>query len=169
MAVIGSCVKGRHEGLPCCGDSLSHCVGNLWSEGSTSATCACRGFVRCLKSSCWDVGDVLVEKSTDGAGCQVLQLYATCDPRCKMEREGSVAFACLRWNVVCDQVRGRVRLLSMLFGGTVQAVAAFSDCVVLGLWLRAQTRSSSCLAAGVFLGWCRQCDWWHCASSCCVQ
>ena len=65
--------KGRHEGLPCCGDSLSHCVGNLWSEGSTSATCACRGFVRCLKSSCWDVGDVLVEKSTDGAGCQVLQ------------------------------------------------------------------------------------------------
>ena len=40
-------------------------------------------------------------------------------------------------------------VLSKLIGGTVQAVAAFSDCVVLELWLRAQTRSSSCLAAGV--------------------
>ena len=47
-------------------------------------------------------------------------------------------------------------MLSKLFGGTVQAVAAFSDCVVLELWLRAQTRSSSCLAAGVQFGWCRQ-------------
>ena len=70
----------------------------------------------------------------------------------------SVAFACLRWIVVCDLVTGRVRLLccQKLFGGTVQAVAAFSDCVVFELWLRAQTRSSSCLAAGVQFGWCRQ-------------
>ena len=31
----------------------------------------------------------------------------------------------------------------------MQAVAVFNgDCEVLGLWLRAQTRSSSCLAAG---------------------
>ena len=31
----------------------------------------------------------------------------------------------------------------------MQAVAVFkSNCEVLGLWLRAQTRSSSCLAAG---------------------
>ena len=30
------------------------------------------------------------------------------------------------------------------------------DCEELGLWLRAQTRSSSCLAAGVQSGWCRQ-------------
>ena len=31
----------------------------------------------------------------------------------------------------------------------MQAVAVFKgDCEVLGLWLRAQTRSSSCLAAG---------------------
>ena len=37
----------------------------------------------------------------------------------------------------------------MMVGGTVLAVAVFkSDCEVLGLWLRAQTRSSSCLAAG---------------------
>ena len=35
-----------------------------------------------------------------------------------------------------------------LVGGAVQAVAVFkSDCLVLGLWMRAQTRSSSCLAA----------------------
>ena len=118
-----------------------------------------------------------------------------------MEREGSVAFVYLRWKVVCDQVRGRMRLLCCqsclvalckqllrsviawslssgcglklgrqaawrpgyfwvgvvnVIGGTVQAVAAFSDCVVLEPWLRAQTRSSSCLAAGVQFGWCRQ-------------
>ena len=36
-------------------------------------------------------------------------------------------------------------------GGTVQAVAEFKgDCVALGLGLWAQTRSSSCLAAGSF-------------------
>ena len=35
-----------------------------------------------------------------------------------------------------------------LFGGTVSAVAVFCDCLVLGLWMRASTRSSSCLAAG---------------------
>ena len=40
MAVIGSCEKGRHvEGLPCCGDSLSHCVENLWSVGSKGLAC----------------------------------------------------------------------------------------------------------------------------------
>ena len=34
MAIIGSCEKGRHvEGLPCCGDSLSHCVEKLVVEG----------------------------------------------------------------------------------------------------------------------------------------
>ena len=94
-----------------------------------------------------------------------------------MEREGSVAFVCLRWKVVCDQVRGRVRFLCCqsclvalckqllcsviawylgsgcglildrqaawrpgfswvgvvkVIGGTVQAVAVFSDCEVLG-------------------------------------
>ena len=43
-----------------------------------------------------------------------------------------------------------------VIGGTVQAVAVFSDCVALGVWLRAQARSSSCFAAGVQLGWCRQ-------------
>ena len=44
VAVIGSCEKGRHvEGLLCCGDSLSHCVENLWSEGSTKGL-ACRQF-----------------------------------------------------------------------------------------------------------------------------
>ena len=38
---------------------------------------------------------------------------------------------------------------SSLVGGTVQAVAVFkSNCEVLGLWLRAHTRSSSCVAAG---------------------
>ena len=37
----------------------------------------------------------------------------------------------------------------MFGGGTVQAVAVFKgDCVARGLGLRAQTRSSSCLAAG---------------------
>ena len=45
------------------------------------------------------------------------------DPRCKMEREGSVAFVCLRWIVVCDQVSGRVRLVCWaLFAGLVSVV-----------------------------------------------
>ena len=54
-------------------------------------------------------------------------------------------------NSVVKLLGGRVQLDGVveLVGGTVQAVAVFkSDCEVLGLWLRAQTRSSSCLAAG---------------------
>ena len=75
-------------------------------------------------------------------------------------------------NSVVKLLGGRVSILAgvvKLVGGTVQAVAVFkSDCKVLGLWLRAQTRSSSCLAAGFQSGWCRQVGWRHCASSCCV-
>ena len=54
-------------------------------------------------------------------------------------------------NSVVKLLGGRVQSgwCRQVVGGTVQAVAVFkSDCEVLGLWLRAQTRSSSCLAAG---------------------
>ena len=94
LVMVSSVVKDRLTGvalrqLSC--DTVSHLVASFvaavnmygWKElrqtsglvrlNRTSATCACRGFVRCLKSSCWDVGVVLVEKSTDGAGCQVWQ------------------------------------------------------------------------------------------------
>ena len=39
-----------------------------------SATCACRRFVRYLKSSRWNVGVVLVEKPLDGAGLPSLAM-----------------------------------------------------------------------------------------------
>ena len=56
------------------------------------------------------------------------------DPRCKMEREGSVAFVCLRWIVVCDQVRGRVRLVCWaLFAGLVSVVSCLAAGGAIGL------------------------------------
>ena len=54
------------------------------------------------------------------------------------------------WRLMCDRV-GVVELI----GGIELAVAVYSDCKEIGLWLRARTWSSSCLAAGTQLGWCR--------------
>ena len=56
------------------------------------------------------------------------------DPRCKMEREGSVAFVCLRWIVVCDQVSDRVRLVCWaLFAGLVSVVCCLAAGGAIGL------------------------------------
>ena len=54
-------------------------------------------------------------------------------------------------NPVVKLLGGRVRRVGVvkIVGGTVQAVAVFKgNFEVLGLWLRAHTQSSSCLAAG---------------------
>ena len=56
-----------------------------------------------------------------------------------------------------------------LVGGTVQAVAVFSDCVVLGLWLRGPNSVVKLLGGRVHSGWCRRVGWWHCASSTCAR
>ena len=66
------------------------------------------------------------------------------------------------WRPRCKWV-GVVKLV----GGTVLAVAVLR-LRGLGLWLWAQTRSSSCLAAEVQMGWCRQIGWRDCVGSCCI-
>ena len=48
-----------------------------------------------------------------------------------------------------------------LIGGTVCAVAMFSDCELFGLWQRGSTRSSRSVGGQGALGLCRLSIWWH--------
>ena len=76
---------------------------------------------------------------------RTMDFIVACDPRCIMEREGSVALVCLREKAVCDLVN-IVRVLGLLARGVYmmcflslfdrgsreQAVAVTSDCNRLG-------------------------------------